>query len=80
MVSPVSPSVSRRSSFNSAKGNRVEIGQKRRNARQTFEKNLQESGLEIEHEYRAVRFFWSYPITFILKRFSRRDSPGGIDY
>ena len=53
--------MSRRSSFNSARGNRVEIGQKRRNARQTFEKNLQESGLEIEHEYRVVRFFWSYP-------------------
>ena len=50
--------MSRRSSFNSARGNRVEIGQKRRNARQTFEKNLLESGLEIEHEYRAVRSFF----------------------
>ena len=70
--------MSRRSSFNSARGNRVEIGQKRRNARQTFEKNLQESGLEIEHEYRAVRFFLVlsynfYPQGILQKGFSRRD-------
>ena len=54
-MSQTSGPPSRRSSFNSAVGSRLQIGQKRRNARKIFEKNLIESGLELEHEYRGVR-------------------------
>ena len=46
--------------------NQVHLGQKRRNARKIFEKNLKESGLEIEHEYRAVCIFFS--ILYFIKK------------